>query len=412
MKVQIINYSGKGFDGDYTFSSFAAPRSLDEFELNIIDLSDEKIWYNDQNSVITINSINDFKSVGVMVTGSKLSKILFVLPQDISYRQAKSFIIDKGIRKAQYGVTRIKDMLPEIEKNIILSVLPIYSMTQLVYENTITKYGNCIYNAAFFFSGQINVICKSEGSNKTTMIMRGDKRFLTTLDITKDKDRLDAFVSEFLEIDKQQEKPSWVDGYSFFDDEKQLEIIEINNKAIDDAKGRIQSAQKKLDENNRYKSILYTTGDELFKVVISILEELLSYDLSKFVDEKKEDFLIKKDSYTLIGEIKGVASNIRSENISQVEVHFQGYKDKLAEEGLQESVHQVLIMNPFRNKPLSERDPVHDTQIKLAERNGCLIIETATLLKLYEKYVSGEVDVAFCEKLFTEKTGLLKETDF
>ena len=412
MNVQIINYSGEGFGGNYTYSSFSAPRSLDEFELNIIDLSDEKIWYNDKSGIITINSINDFKSVGVMITGSKLSKILFVLPQDISYHQAKCYIMDKGFKKPQYSVARFKDMLPEIEKNIIPTIAPVYSMAHLVYENTITKYGRSTYNAAFFFSEQINGICKSEGSNKTTMIMRGDKRYLTTLDITKDKERLDEFVTEFLELNKHQEKPSWVNAYSYFDDEEQLEIIDINKKAITEAEGRIKSAQEKLDKNNRYKSILYTSGDELVKVVISILEELLSCDLSKFVDEKKEGFLIRKESFTLIGEIKGVTSNIRSENISQIDVHFQGYKDKLAEEGLDEKVHQVLIMNPFRNKPLSERDPVCDTQIKLAERNDCLIIETATLLKLYEKFVAGEIDISSCEKLFTEKVGLLKETDF
>ena len=167
-----------------------------------------------------------------------------------------------------------------------------------------------------------------------------------------------------------------------------------------------------LRENARIKSILYTNGDELAEVVFSILEKILACDLSEFVDEKKEDFLIKKDEYTIIGEIKGVTSNIKSEHISQVDVHYHGYLDKLAEESKCENVYQVLIMNPFRNKPLSERDPVHDTQILLAERNGCLIIETVTLLKLYEKLIAGEIDVTTCEKLFTEKSGILKESDF
>ena len=33
-------------------------------------------------------------------------------------------------------------------------------------------------------------------------------------------------------------------------------------------------------------------------------------------------------------------------------------------------------------------------------------------LKLFEKFVAGDIDVPACEKLFVEKTGLLKETDF
>ncbi|MBO7554518.1 MAG: hypothetical protein J6T41_00900, partial [Neisseriaceae bacterium] len=59
----------------------------------------------------------------------------------------------------------------------------------------------------------------------------------------------------------------------------------------------------------------------------------------------------------------------------------------------------------------NERDPVHETQINLAKRNKCLIIETKTLLKLYEKFVAGEIKAEDCEKLFTEKYGLLQDDD-
>ena len=97
----------------------------------------------------------------------------------------------------------------------------------------------------------------------------------------------------------------------------------------------------KLKENLRYKSILYSNGDDLVRVVFEILENILDCDLSKFEDIKKEDFLIKKDNYTFIGEIKGVTSNVKNEHISQVDVHYQKYMDKLNEEKIQERVKEL-----------------------------------------------------------------------
>ena len=66
------------------------------------------------------------------------------------------------------------------------------------------------------------------------------------------------------------------------------------------------------------KSVLYTNGDELVQVVFEILEELLGCDLSQFVDLKKEDFLFTIEDTTFIGEIKGVNSNVKNPNITQL----------------------------------------------------------------------------------------------
>ena len=95
----------------------------------------------------------------------------------------------------------------------------------------------------------------------------------------------------------------------------------------------------------------------------TIEEKVLDCNLSGFIDEKNEDFLIQFQDVSFIGEIKGVTSNIKSENISQLDVHYQGYMDKLQEENRTETVKQILIMNPFRTKPLSERAEVHEKQI-------------------------------------------------
>ena len=51
---------------------------------------------------------------------------------------------------------------------------------------------------------------------------------------------------------------------------------------------------------------------------------------------------------------------------------------------------------------------MHQNQIDLATKYGVLIVETSTLLKIYEKYKLGEFTKEECKKLFVNNIGLLK----
>ena len=129
--------------------------------------------------------------------------------------------------------------------------------------------------------------------------------------------------------------------------------------------------------------------------------------MSEFQDEKKEDFLIKLDGVTFIGEIKGITSNVKSEHVSQLDVHFQGYQDNLQENNCVENVKALLIINPFRNKRPIEREPINEIQENLAKRNGSLIITTDNLLKMYDAFINGVIDGDTIKREFISQTGIL-----
>ena len=412
MTIQIISNDRLSHfnNSGYVISPLRSPKSLDEFDLNIVDLSTESLWRNRSKNYSSINDISDYISLRQMAERKTTSAVLFVYPQNqyFLYNHNAHIQHDYGYQQKK----PIKDCLSSIV-DIISKALPFATYGfPIIYENTTTTLNGMTYNASFYFEDLFTQVTKSDRSNKTTTVNYNDLAFLTTLQILESPEKLTGFVETILPLAKHEEAPQWAKEIMVLNDVDLMRRIVDANKTIRQMETTILAAENNLRENARIKSILYTNGDELVEVVFSILEKILACDLSEFVDEKKEDFLIKKDEYTIIGEIKGVTSNIKSEHISQVDVHYHGYLDKLAEESKCENVYQVLIMNPFRNKPLSERDPVHDTQILLAERNGCLIIETVTLLKLYEKLIAGEIDVTTCEKLFTEKSGILKESDF
>jgi len=146
--------------------------------------------------------------------------------------------------------------------------------------------------------------------------------------------------------------------------------------------------------------------------LLCILEIILECDLSQFIDEKREDFLIRIGKEVFIGEIKGVNTNIKNEYISQLDVHYHRYMDEIEDEPCEENVHALLIINPFRMKELKDREPVHESQIALAKRNNSLIIETKNLLKLLELFQKGILSSEDCINIFKSKTGLLSVDDF
>ena len=57
---------------------------------------------------------------------------------------------------------------------------------------------------------------------------------------------------------------------------------------------------------------------------------------------------------------------------------------------------------------MEERQEIHEHQKDLATKYGSLIIETQTLLKIYEKYKLGKMTKEECKKLFEENIGLLE----
>ena len=108
-----------------------------------------------------------------------------------------------------------------------------------------------------------------------------------------------------------------------------------------------------------------------------------------------------------IYEIKGIDTNIKSKNVSQVDTHLQDYQDKLNEENKHENLKALLIINPFRNKKLEDREVVHEQQIALAKRNNCLIILTQDLLRIFEMYKQGVLSKDKIVAILTKQVGLL-----
>lgn len=396
--IQILTFRGNMGDlkgRNTVINRIHDAQSLDDFEINIVNLNDENMWRTRGGSVSLIESINDFKSLSKMINNSKKTEIIILLPQNLTYRYNYSM-------RDYHSYIELKDMLRMLLHNVgeIYSEL---STMKLVYENTTSIIAKQKIKASFFFARENDgLITSSSGKNVAYKL---GKVYVSTLDL-QNYTQIICFLEEIGLIINKTEIPSWMEEVQMFDDIQQLDLIRENKEKIQLAENEINKAKKVMDQNNRYKSILYTTGDELVEVVLEILGQLLNYDFSQFEDKKNEDFLAEIGDDVFIGEIKGVNHNVKSENISQLDVHYQGYLEDNEKEA--ENVHALLIMNYKKNKPIADREPVHEKQVALAVRNGSLIIDTYMLLKLFEKFKRNEINSEDCRNILKSKVGILK----
>lgn len=402
-KIQIITYNPKNFsclDQGIDINNFNNLKSLDNYEINVFDLNNDHIWINRSKieGAPTGDLVlsNDLISIEKMIFNRRETKILVCLPQNLNYTY--EYYDKKYFCELKNIINIMKSVLKQITN---------VDINDLYYENTYTEINGMNIQGAFVFPDYEDSITKSKDSRKNTTINKYDIIF-TALNLFEEKntDVLVEFLKHIGVIDKPIEYPKWLQEYKFNDDQQLQDTIENAEAEIKKLNQKIFDSKNKLAENMKYKSILVTNSDELTKVIYEILEYIFEINLSTFVDEKKEDFLFDKEGICYIGEIKGVTSNIKSEHISQLDVHYYALQDRLEEDGIQKKIKKILIMNYERNREISNRNEVHKTQIELASRNNTLIIDTLNLLQLYEKLLKGNISKQEAIDYINSKIGL------
>lgn len=401
--IQVLTCNGnKGMLGgkNIVVNSFHDAQSLDEFDINVINLNNKEIWKYKGNNPNWIDGMNDWVSLSNMINNSKKTKVIFLFPQNIQYKYQ---YISSG--HGSYNKScELKDMIPTMTGDLLIHLYENIRILDVIYENTKTLIGCDKISASFYFNiGRSNVCTQSIRSNKLTTINFGNI-ILTTLNIVS-YNQLISFLREIHLIEEKDNAPEWIKEEKMFDDAVQLKIIEERNKVIKNANTDIENAMSAIRKNERYKSILYTSGDELVDVIFEILQDMLGCDLSDFHDEKKEDFNFELCDKVVIGEIKGITTNVKNANVSQLDTHVQNYIDN--HDINANSIVALLVIDHQRNKPLREREKVHENGINLAKRNKSLIIETITLLKMYERYLNNTLSREKILETLTTTTGLL-----
>lgn len=391
-------------DSKYCISDFKEPKSFDDFEINILDLSFSELWENNDNSTGSINFIKDITHYKNIINNSNEAKIVVVLPQNNYFRY------NYYSREYHYG-DYLKNLTKLIEQ-IVLNNIYAYAF-QLEFETTKTTLNKLESIADFHFPDiafeKENIILTSDKSNKITTVNIKERLYYTTLNIFESKAILEEFLYKTNILnDDIDAKPEWIDKINIFDDvEIKNNIHQIEEEITKKEKQKEEEIEKLL-ENEKIKSILYQTDKKLQNEVIEILNEILEYRDDNFIDEMEEDFRIKKDDVTFIIETKGLSRNIKGTDVNKTFNHVLMYEEKIEQCNSQENVKGIFIVATQREKEIEEREETPDRQIKIAERNNILIIRTETLLKLYEQFKRKEMNTEDIIKIFKEQKGELK----
>lgn len=381
-EIQFLSTEKANYN-EFDCNTIESPHALDSFKINIIGLNDYKIFNCGDSDYIATDRIKakqDLENLNDMIANSNKSIQIIMLPSNIEIYYACYY----GQFEHESELKNELDFLSSFLHQFLFTP----SRTKIGFEPNITKLNNrsSVGSDFYFKSKDLNYITKAENTNKPTTIKLDNNIYLTFLQLDT-LEKINDFLLHLKLVQTSSDYPEWLYSHPFNNDEQLNKNIEDCISKIKNLELNIKTNKSLLEENMYFKSMLVETGDKLVEIVFKTLQEILDVDLSHFVDEKKEDVLFKHDNITYIGEIKGINGGIGNSHISQVDNHKSLYEDKLQEEGSpQETIKKLLIINDQRNKPLNEREPIHQNQLNKSNKEDVLIIRTSDLLNILEKY--------------------------
>lgn len=405
--IQIISYDTdkyKNYSKEiFTVSEIDCFQSFDNYDITVIDISANGLWYNKSNSTVSINQNKDFISIRAAIEKSKNSKIIVLFPQNINFYYHYVWS-DK-----QYSDTiKIKDMRSDFIQIIDSNLIHMKNIG-INFGKSYTKINNKEVSADFSFTSvsDEDIILMAENKNDVVAIKNG-KTIITTLEIGNEESMNNLLKIVFPScFNKKAETPEWIKEINFYTDKKCEEEIAEIDRQISEIQEKKKTIENILNKNLEYKSILYESGEVLSNQVNKMLSEIFEYDMSDFKDVYEEDGLIKLEDVTFVIETKGLNKEISGKNISDACNHRIIYEDKLEEQGIVENAKCLFMVAYERNKRIDERCEIKERIEKIAKANKTLIIDTRIFLQIFEKFLNGEIKKEEIKKMFKENVGIL-----
>ena len=204
--IQILNYQGndKRYAGkNVEINSIHDAKSLDDFEINIIDLNDEEMWTYEESRPTTIDCIADISSLAAMIANSKRTTIVVLFPQNLIYRY--SHFTPRHEQWRYLSSCELKDSISLMFRNVVEILLSKAFTMEILYENTETKIGNINIKAAFYFNDEKETaLIKSTSGKKVAC--RHENIIVTTLYL-EDYNHIIAFLKKVRLLSEKQEIP-------------------------------------------------------------------------------------------------------------------------------------------------------------------------------------------------------------
>ena len=201
-------------------------------------------------------------------------------------------------------------------------------------------------------------------------------------------------LHNLLNEENNQSIPDWVKSIRVFDDKIILKDISEISESIKKLLKEKEELEEKRKNNDEYKKVLYTSGDELVEITKKILVEMLGISIQD-LDIKKEDLSFSIGQKKILVEIKGVNTSIKREYVSQTQRHIEdnAKTNNIDDDEIANKYKGLLIITPYIKLDIQERKQrefYSQSVIGDIKHYNICAIDTITLLGMFHKFRAGE----------------------
>lgn len=265
------------------------------------------------------------------------------------------------------------------------------------YRDFFTNTRTCYYYASYFSVAENSTILgKIKGTDKVVaaVIPYGSGKIVLlpqiyeeeeykTEDVWKEngKKYLDSLfeLNRRLKItDEEMDLPGWAQNIYILDEKVKLKKQNTIENKIAKLEKELDKERIAVQEVQKYKLLLTSSGTTLEEIVKQVLDELGFTILE--AEKGRSDIIAKYGEVAIVAEIKGVTKSAAEKHAAQLEKWVAQYieENEVSPKGL-------LIVNGFCDMPLNERleDVFPQQMLKYCVSRGHVLLTSTQLLCLY-----------------------------
>lgn len=341
-------------------------KTLLEYDALIIDLAELSKYTTTQNSNAKELYLSRKKQLEEFITYKKVPLIYFTpRPRQINFNKPGG-----GLEYVTYDfLTPIPNIVVVNEEGSSMEIVERSPFTDFL-----TKYKQYFFYNSFFETRFGQTIAETVHTKKILGFFEKNCVFIPQLKPTIRPVESDFFVELIraakvcLDSSSASMLPPWAEKYYLPTEAELTADIEKSKNQISDLNLLIE--QKELERNliSQRKKIFTSSGVELEAEVKKIFSELGFQFIES--EENRDDLILKYNEQFAVVEIKGVVKTAAEKHAAQLEKWSANFIQK--HEAIPKA---ILIVNTFKEMPLSERDVVSfpNQMVKYSmQREHCL----------------------------------------
>ena len=178
--------------------------------------------------------------------------------------------------------------------------------------------------------------------------------------------------------DEEIDLPEWANSVCILDEKLRLKKQNDIERKIAKLQNELENEKLAIQEIQKYKLLLTSSGSLLEEIVKQVLEEL-GFTLLE-AEKGRSDIVAKYGEDAIVAEVKGVTKSAAERHAAQLEKWVSQYLEEN-----EVSAKGILIVNGFCNTPLNERvEEVFPQQmLKYCVARGHVLLTSTQLLCLY-----------------------------